>query len=63
MGNYPHYHLVRDRNYKGEGRVMNKNKCDCEYHECSNKDDYTKDGNTCERCFMDCVKIVEVASK
>ena len=31
--------------------------CDCEYHKCLEQDDYTKDGNTCEKCFRDCVKI------
>ena len=33
MGDYPHYYLVRDRNYKGEGQKMSnkiKNRCcDC----------------------------------
>ena len=34
-------------------------KCPCDEHECANKDDYTKMGNTCEECFMDCVEIDE----
>ena len=39
--------------------VMNtENKCNCVKHECNNKDDYTKDGHTCEGCFMDCVEIM-----
>jgi len=39
---------------------MIENKCDCEYHECANQDDYTEDGNTCEECFTDCVIMDEI---
>lgn len=28
--------------------------CNCDQCECDTKDDYTKDGNTCEECFRDC---------
>lgn len=39
-----------------------KNKCDCVEHKCSNQDDYTENGFTCEECFMDCVEIEKVSA-
>ena len=39
--------------------MMTINKCPCDKHDCMNQDDYTKDGDTCEECFMDCVEIDE----